>query len=82
MDPGLTALLSSDPRISSGRVDKTDDRQLVLGGEPHFGHGLAVAFRMSHPVVVFGSLMQIAPTIFGSRSVSLQTPTGTIRRSP
>ena len=42
----LAALLGADARISPAGVDQTDDRHVELGGQPHLGHGLAVALGM------------------------------------
>ena len=42
----LASFFGANTRISAWCIDKCDDRHAKLGGEPHFLHRFAIAFRM------------------------------------
>ncbi len=59
----LAAFLGSDPRVGSGSINETDDRQPEFGRDLHFRKSLAIPFRVSHAVIVMVTFLQISALV-------------------
>ena len=55
----LSALFSTDTRISPGCIDQSDDRQVETLGHIHNANGLAVPFRPRHAEIVLQPVLRV-----------------------
>ena len=56
---GLSALFGTDTRISPGRIDQRDDRQVETLGHIHNANGLTVPFGPRHAEIVLQPVLRI-----------------------